>query len=63
MTCILYSIVTIVYRVTIVYIYIFRLATAPLANIATNGLVTILLSNVSKINYYRYHIYMCTIPQ
>ena len=39
-----------------IYIYIFfLLATARLANIATNGLVTILLSNVSTINYYHYH--------
>ena len=53
MTCILYSIVTIVYCI---YIYFFLLATARLANIATNGLVTILLPNVSTINYYHYRI-------
>ena len=36
------------------------LATARLANIATNGLVTILLPNVPTINYYHYH-YCCSL--
>ena len=63
MTCILYIVVTIVncvcvcvyiYTYIYIYIYIFLLATVRLANIATNVLVTILLQNVSTINYH-YH--------
>ena len=65
MTCILYIVLYVIYIYIYLFIYIVAihiffspLSTARVSKYATNGLVTILLQNVSTINYYHYHYHV-----